>query len=206
VTRFRRTEPLTVKVTLSRVVILILSSLLVVACGAAIAENGHTAEFRAQDKIQEHAEKTQPVPFFKYSQVRQNLIELEHAEAEGVQTTTFFCPNNGCSKAYPPIKVCASIGAPIPITDELSNPEQPLRDNSEPLENGGGNVVVGEMDPNGIYPGNGEGTRAMCIGKGGTVIPAYWEGPVETEYAPAVWNAAKGEIKDIGPPSFQFSK
>jgi hypothetical protein len=201
----RRTEPLTVKITASRVVIFVLCALLLAACGA-LAENGHTAEFRAQDRIQEHFEKVEPLPFFASSQVRKNLIEIEHAEAEGVQTTSFECPGLGCTKADPPMKTCASVGAPIPVTDELSNPEQPLRDNSEPLENGGGNVTVGEMDPDGIYQGGGEGTFVQCIGKGGAVTPAYWEGHVEVEFAPAVWNEEKGEIEDVGPPSFQFSK
>jgi hypothetical protein len=202
--RYRRPEPVTVKITGSRVVIFILCALLIAACGA-IADS-HTAEFRAQDQIQEHFNKVQPLPFFEHSQVRANLTELEHAEAIGVQTTSFFCPGLGCTKADPPMKVCPSVGAPIPITDQLSNPSQPLRDNSQPLDNGGGNVTVGQMDPTGIYQGNGEGTRVMCIGKGGAVTPAYWEGHVEVEYAPAVWNKTTGEVEDVGPPSFQFTK
>ena len=205
--KFRR-SPLTIsfKVTATRLTIAALLVTSIAGCAVAIAQNAQTEEFRTQDKIASKYQKSQPIPVFAFSQKRQNLIEIEKAEAEGVQTTSFLCPGLGCTKAAPPMEVCPSIGAPIPTTEELTNPEQPLRDNSEPLNNGGGNVTVGEMDPTGTYKGASEGTYVMCIGKGGSVIPSYWEGHVEVEFAPAVWNEEKGQIEDVGPPSFQFSK
>ncbi len=206
--RYHRSGPVEVrfKITAARIMTFLVIAGLAAACGAMATDNAQTTEVRAQDAIATHYNAVQPVPNWGIkSQIRQNAMEIEHAEAVGVQTTSFLCPGFGCDKANPPTKVCPSIGAPIPITDELTNPEQPLRDNSQPLNNGGGNVTVGEMDPNGIYKGQGSGTFVLCIGPNGAVIPSYWEGNVEVEFAPAVWDETTGTIKDVGPPSFKFT-
>ena len=208
---YRRSGPVVVripafKITAARIMTFLVIGALAAACGAMATDNAQTTEVRAQDKIATYYNQVQPVPVWaQKSQIRQNLIEIEHAEAIGVQTTSFECGEQaGCDPTHPPIKSCPSIGSPIPITDELTNPEQPLRDNSQPLNNGGGNVTVGEMDPNGIYKGAGSGTYVLCIRPGGAVEPAYFEGLVEVEYGPAQWEQGKG-IVDIGPPSFQFT-
>lgn len=209
--RYRRSGPVTVripafKITAARIMTFLVIAGLAAACGAMATSNAQTTEVRAQDAIATYYNQVQPVPVWHTkSQLRTNLTEIEHAEQIGVQTTSFECPGLGCDKANPPMKVCPSIGAPIPVTDELTNPEQPLRDNSQPLNNGGGNVTVGEMEPTGIYKGNSSGTFVLCIGAGGAPIPSYWEGNVEVEFAPAVWDAATGTIRDVGPPSFQFT-
>lgn len=206
--RYRFAEPVSVKITKARVVIVVLSAALVAACGA-IANNSQTAEFRAQDAIQQHYNQVQPASDFAAtgkSRIRQNLGELELAQENGVQTTSFECGSmGGCDPTHPPIKSCPSIGAPIPTTDQITNPDQPLRDVSQPLNDGGGNVVVGQMDPNGVYSGPSSGTYVLCIGAGGAVIPSYWEGDVQVEFAPAQWVQGKGVV-DTGPPSFQFTR
>lgn len=201
-------EPLSVriKITRTRAVIAVIC-LALAACGAAVAtDNPQTIEVRAQDAISAHYDAVQPIPVTSgRSQIRQNLIELENAQIEGVQTTTFECASmGGCDPTHPPIKSCPSIGSPIPVTDQLTNPEQMIRDNSQPLNNGGGNVTIGQMDPNGIYSGAGNGTYVLCITAGGAVTPSYWEGEVQVEFAPAVWERGKG-IVDVGPPSFKFT-
>lgn len=206
--RYNRSGPMEVRfrITGARVAVFLLIVALATACGAMATDNAQTIEVRAQDAIATHYNQAQPVPAWNVkSQIRQNLTEIEHAEAIGVQTTSFECAtNDGCDPTHPPIKSCPSIGSPIPITDQLTNPEQPLRDNSQPLNNGGGNVTVGEMDPNGIYKGAGSGTYVLCIRPGGAVEPSYFEGLVLVEYGPAVWKQGQG-IVDIGPPSFQFT-
>ena len=196
---------LRIKITRARVVIVTLLAMVVAACGAAVAENPQTTEVRIQDQISASYLKTQPPPVHSFSQMRQNLIELENAQATGVQTTSFFC-SNLCDKANPPLKFCPSIGAPIATTDQLTSPDQPLREASQPLNDTGGNLTVGQMDPNGVYSGNSTGTYVMCVGSDGRVRPAYWEGYVETEFAPAVWNYSTGQVQDVGAPSFKFSK
>jgi hypothetical protein len=206
--RYRRTEPLTIKITRGRVAFAIVFALLV-STGAALASGSNPidTEQRQQDVISNHYLQVQPLPAFSgKSQIRQNLIEIENAEVVGAQSTLFFCPPMGCTKASPPMYQCPSIGAPIQVEDQLSNPDQPERDNSQPLNNGGGNITIKNMDPNGIYQGGGTGTYVLCIGKGGAVTPFYWEGYVASTFAAATWNDATGQIQITGPPSFKFTR
>jgi hypothetical protein len=136
----------------------------------------------------------QPVPIFKTSQQRADMIEAEAIMALGSATTSFFFPE-GVSEAdgkysAPPIKVCASEGEPIPVTSSLTNPDQ---------QTSGGDAVVGQMDPDGVYTAtDGAGTFVLCDTSSGRQDLEYWEGPVETETGTAVWDASTGQIQDIG--------
>jgi hypothetical protein len=40
-----------------------------------------------------------------------------------------------------------------------------------------------------------------CVGKGGTLDAAYWEGDVYAEAAPAIWDSSTQMVQDIGPGS-----
>lgn len=175
-----------------------------VACCALIAVTTAACGMTAQDR--ENAQQTkasgnlidnQPVPNIGYSQMRQNLIELETAEATGVQTTSFFF-NLGIPD---PIRQCPSIGVPIPNTASLSNPHQLV------YSSGGGSTgVVDQMDPNGVYaPTTSTGTFVMCVDANGQAHPAYWEGTVETEFGAARWDTTIHQVEAIGPATFRFS-
>jgi hypothetical protein len=142
----------------------------------------------------------QPVPGFNYSQIRQNLKEIETAQANGVQTTSVFY-NLGSNK---PVYSCPSIGAPIPTTDQLTNPVQAQKDNIAPLNNGGGNVVVGQEDPNGVYSGQSTGTYVICVLPNGKAEATYWEGYVGTWFGPATVSA-DGTVTPTGVPTGSFS-
>lgn len=163
--------------------------------------NVEQQEVHVQDQISNNFIKNQPVPVFPYSQLRQNLKEIEKAQAEGVQTTSFFF-NLGTQD---PIDSCPSIGTPIQQSDSLTNPTQPIRDSSQPLNNGGGNVVLDQMEPTGIYPGQGTGTYIICLGANGQEYANYWEGYVYTVFAPAKWNYTQHHIELVGSSSFNFS-
>jgi hypothetical protein len=144
----------------------------------------------------------QGIPGYTYSQLRQNLIELENAQAQGVETTTFFFPMGASGSAgYAPIQVCPSIGAPIPSTDQLTNPQQVVGHS----ESNGGNITVGQMDPTGVYSGDSAGTYVICVGADGKPYADYWEGPVQTVFGPAKWDAATKSVQLVGAPSFSFS-
>jgi hypothetical protein len=183
---------------------------------AVLAGGGLTACFGSGSKPSansvEHAQQqndsgtlvnNQPVPGYNFSQIRQNLIELETAQAQGVQTTTFFFPEGSAGAAgYAPIQVCPSIGAPIASTTQLTNPQQVVQDNA----NSGASVTtIGQMDPNGVYSGNSTGTYVMCVGADGKPYADYWEGPVQTVFGPARWNATTHQVEPIGAPSFTFT-
>lgn len=166
-------------------------ALLLAACGG--PTKGQSIENQQQAADQTQLETNQPIPGFSYSQLRQNAKEIETAEATGVQTTSFFFnlgePN--------PIFSCPSIGAPIPASTQLSNPNQ--------VENTGhGRFVIGQMDPSGVYVGDTTGTYVICVGADGKAFADYWEGYVDSVFGPAKWQ--NGSVVMVGAPSFAFTK
>lgn len=185
------------------ILIPVLACIGLAACGGGNAANkAAILEYKQQGQASYTLDLNQPVPHFNFSQLRQNLKELEAAQAQGVQTTSFFF-NLGNRD---PIQSCPSIGAPIPVTDQLTNPNQVQKDNAAPINNGGGNSVVGQEDPTGVYSGNSAGTYVMCVAPNGSTYADYWEGFVQTVFGPATWNASTHQVQLIGPPSFRFSK
>lgn len=183
---------------------LILPGILIVALGLGACggtnNRGNALESKQQSIDTYALELAQPLPHYNFSQIRQNLIELETAQANGVQTTSFFF-NQGVAN---PIQTCPSIGAPIPTTTQLSNPLEQVRDPN------GGNVphssVLGQMDPNGVYSGPSSGTYVMCVAPNGKAYADYWEGFVQTVFGPAHWDSAQHQVVLDGPPSFKFTK
>lgn len=176
--------------------VIVVSAATMTACHG--GNKAQKTENKQQQAISSSLVNNQPLPGFNYSQLRQNLKEIETAEANGVQTTTFFF-NQGVQN---PISSCPSIGAPIPTTDQLSNPNAVQKHSS----NGGGNVVIGQMDPTGVYTGDSAGTYVMCVDATGKAYANYWEGYVQTVFGNAVWDDATHTVKLVGAPSFDFSE
>lgn len=167
------------------------------ACHGAQTSNGQAKENKAQAADTTTLITNQAPPGFNYSQIRQNLIDIETAEANGAQSTSFFF--NYAERD--PYMVCPSIGAPIPITVSLTNPSQVTWG-----ANNAGPAVTDQMDPNGIYsPKSGQGTWVLCIGANGKIVPQYAEEIVHSVFAPAVWDEANHQISIIGPASVNFS-
>ena len=160
--------------------------------------SGKQSETAQQDAISKTLINNQPLPAFNWSQLRQNLIEIETAQAQGVQTTTFFF-NQGVQD---PISSCPSIGAPIPTTDQLSNPTKIEHHG----ETGGGNITTNQMEPNGTYTGDSAGTYVMCVNAQGKAYATYWEGYVQTIFGDATWDKATHQVELKGDPSFKFTK
>jgi hypothetical protein len=146
--------------------------------------------------------QSQPVPQFKWSQIRQTLIDIETAQAKTTQTTSFAF-NQGVAD---PVWSCPSIGFPIATTSELTNPHQISQ---IPYVGGDGrtysdshesvNGITSQIDPNGIYAGNSTGTYVLCVANDGTTFVQYWEGFVETVSGPAVWDAGAHQVRLTGP-------
>lgn len=185
---------------------LILGALGLLMIIGVVACNGTGTKVPAGQKLENQQQSAdtasivnnQPIPHFNYSQYRQNLIEIETAQANGVQTTSFFM-NQGVPD---PIGDCPSIGTPIPNTASLSNPQQIVN----AYDQGVSSAVVSQMDPNGVYtPASSAGTYVICVGADGKPYATYWEGFVYTIFGPAKWNATTHRADLIGPPSFKFT-
>lgn len=134
----------------------------------------------------------QPVPQFDWSQFRQTAIDVESAQVHGVATTTFFF-NLGVGH---PVKVCSSIGFPMPSTAQLTNPDQLIWSSDK-----AGVGTVAQQEPNGIYTGDSSGTYVVCVAGNGAKYISYWEGFVHTEGGAAHWDEAHNMIVLDGPPT-----
>lgn len=155
-------------------------------------DEARRAEQSVSADIARDMQRAHPVPKFRTSQIRQNLVELYTAQAETTQTTTFFF-NMGVQD---PVHVCPSIGFPIPTTAQLTNPDQVDTHHGNPY-------TTSQMEPTGIYTGDSTGTYAICVDAQGEPYAKYWEGFIDTVTGPAEWK--DGRIKLVGPPSFDFS-
>lgn len=162
--------------------------------------SGQKQENQQQSNITSQLLQAQPIPAAAWSQVRQNLIEIERSQTDTTQTTTFmFGPANNPD----PIDWCPSIGDPIPGTAQLSNPQQIQHDG---YPSGGAAVPIPQMDPNGIYGGETTATYVMCVNAQGQVEPRRAEGIAHTVYGPATWDYTKHQVTLNGPASFKFTK
>lgn len=145
----------------------------------------------------EQFQRNQPTPKFDYSQLRQNLIELTTAQAQSTATTTFFFLEG----VDHPIDQCPSIGGAIPTTMQLTNPDQ-----MEQAGHGNQPYTLPQAEVTGVYTGDSTGTYVMCLDAQGNAYANYWEGYIKTVFGPAEWDAEAGQVKLVGPPSFDFSE
>lgn len=157
---------------------------------ASVIQNDQITSERALSQLQQ----SQPAPFFKWSQERETLIEIEKAQANDTQTTTFGF-NMGATQ---PVWSCPSIGVPIASTTELTNPQQVFQDG---WVNGGQDTSIPQVDPPGVYTGDSTGTYVLCIAPNGGTYLQYWEGFVDSVTGPAVWNTTTNSIELTGPSS-----
>jgi hypothetical protein len=165
--------------------------------------SGEKKESDAQHRVTESLVTNQPIPSGNYSQMRQTLIEVERAQIEGAQTTSFFF-NQGVQD---PVKSCPSIGTPIPNTASLTNPSQVTKVDLSGSGSANESQTIHQMDPNGIYvPDSSTGTYVLCVADSGKPYVSYWEGFVQTEYAPATWDKNAHEVKLTGAPTATFTK
>jgi hypothetical protein len=171
------------------------ASLLGLAACSEEADTATRAEAdTAEDQLQQFLQ-SQPVPVFTSSQLRQNLIEIETAQANATATTSFFF-NLG---VVDPVHSCPSIGFPIPGTFQLTSPEKPAGNRE------GGYYSLPQLEANGVYTGDTTATTAICVDADGKGYAFYWEGFVSTVAGPAEWNAETKTVELTGTPSAEFS-
>lgn len=155
--------------------------------------NSNNSENAAQNADSTNLENNQPLPNVTWSQERENLIDIELAEVNDVQTTTFVMHNGDQN----PISSCPSIGFGIPDSASLSNPLKPDSNSGSWADD-----VVGQEDPNGIYaPTSSEGTFVICLDSTGQPYINRVEDVVDTAGGPAQWNDATHSYALTGAPT-----
>lgn len=167
------------------------------ACGAGGSSGGNASEQNTSRQDLNTFQQVEPAPHFPFSVYRQDLIEVEAAQALGEQTTSFAF-NQGVQD---PIWTCPSIGFPIPNTAQLTNPDQVETWWGSGSSSPDDVIAIGNIDPNGGYaPSNSTGTYVECINSHGQRYTKYWEGFVDTEGTGAQWNTASHQVVDAGAP------
>lgn len=176
---------------MKRHLVLIPLALLSLAACENAAEKAQLKDSRAAGNQLIQYQQSQPVPFFNSSQLRQNLIEIETAQANATATTSFMFLMGSAGTTGPLLHQCPSIGFPIPATYQLTNPFQ---------EDG-----TAQVEANGVFTADTTGTYVICVGADAEPYAYYWEGFVATVSGPAHWDNVKGEVVMDGPSSAEFT-
>lgn len=174
----------------------IAATLTLSACSGGASSSSNTKEQTQQNADSAAFLTAQPVPHFDWSQIRQTLIDVEGAQAHTIQTTSFFFMM-GMDHPY---LICNSVGFPVASTTELTNPQQVEHHSSD----GGGNAVINQPDPTGVYSGNSAGTYVLCINQNGQAEMQYAEPDVHTVAGQAAWDTKTGTIVFTGNPTGDF--
>lgn len=156
--------------------------------GAGSCDNKAVNADRAKmnDQLQRYQDN-QPNPTHDWSQYRQGVQDIESAQVHGVATTSFFF-NQG---SVDPVRSCSSIGYPIPSTAQVTSPWMKMD---------GFDAVIPQIEPNGVFTGDSQGTYVLCVW-GTKKVPTYWEGNVESEGGPAHWDRETKMIVPDGDPN-----
>lgn len=177
----------------NRATALIAAGTIGVALGLSACNNNGNSESAAQNADSTALETNQPLPNVTWSQERENLIDIELAEVNDVQTTTFVMHNGDQN----PISSCPSIGFGIPDSASLSNPLK-----GTGVSGVSGAIAVGQEDPNGIYaPTSSEGTFVICLDSTGQPYINRVEDSVDTAGGPAQWNDTTHSYALTGAPT-----
>lgn len=168
------------------------------------ANGANSAENDAQGTQADIYNKTQPLRLYNKSQQRATALDIQDAQATGVPTVTMFF-HLGLADPY---FICPSKGFPVASTTEVSNPLQVVQRRVNRPNSGNTydyiDGVVGQMDPNGTYPGNSTGTYVLCIDSKGRTYPKYAEGFVDsTATTNASWDYVNHRAIIDGAPTFK---
>lgn len=136
--------------------------------GAALSDNGTSAA------ILQHYDAVQPVyePTGD-SAYRATLTYVEAEHVLGLNTTSFIMDPSAGHGA--PLFQCPSEGSAVPNTAQLDNPDL-LIPETDPGNNDSTAAVVGNMDPDGVYPPSASsGTYLRCLKPNGSSYLVYSE-------------------------------
>jgi len=150
----------------------------VVATVAACSGGSNAAsqdENNASSDIWNHYNQVQPLyqPTGR-SAYRDVMTYAEATHVLGLNTYTFFLRKGGGGG---PLFECPSKGSAVPNTAQLSNPDFITPDpNNGNSNNNPGSLLVGNMDPDGLYPpAASQGTYVECLTPQGKSYLAYGE-------------------------------
>ena len=169
--------------------IILLIPMFLISCGNSQGKK----DAKQVEHQQSHYAKGQPIPFFEWSLERDLVNQLYNARNDEVATHTVWRSNTGLIEGD-----CKSIGFGIPYDTSLTNP-------LKRVHGSGGNVVVEQAEPNGIFASkNSNATWVMCVvmdGKLAVSVPFYIESKVTVYPMPVTVNYASNRVTFDGKPS-----
>ena len=135
--------------------------------------NGKTSsdavQRQAQEQLSQASNMTVGMPAitqFSEKRMAKDIFELRD---KMVPTITYIVDMNG---GYH--KLCDSVGFGLPYSTQFTNPQRVDRHEGQ---YGGGNVVVAQADPNGLFsPPSSDATWVLCVNPAnGKAVPLYIE-------------------------------
>lgn len=159
------------------------------------SSSGDAAQNAQQAKDETQLQYVEPLPYFSYSEIRWEAIELEATQALGINTESYGFMYDKL------VWTCPSIGLPVPSTTQLSNPYS-AQWNVQGGYNSNNNVAgvaVGQPEPTGIFTGDSTGTYSLCVTANGKRYFQYNEGFTDATTAPSHWNGS--QIVTTGEPA-----
>ncbi|MFI5296559.1 MAG: hypothetical protein ACHREM_00555 [Polyangiales bacterium] len=164
------------------------------ACGAdadcTSSEERDSSKVDDQQKVYATA---QPIPTFKWSQDRDNLIQIYKMKNEA-RTTYAVVRAAGTGDV---LWYCQSVGFPIPADTQLTNP----------LQRSYESAVIEQPEPNGLFSSkHTDGTYVLCVEPDGTVSPQYTESKVEVFSRPVKIDESGKVVFLGGVPSMKIEK
>ena len=161
------------------------SHILCTVCCVSLLSCDASSESLDQDRVDQQQKvyaQTQPIPFFKWSQDRDNLIQIYKMKNEARATYAVVRSITGEILWH-----CPSIGFPIPADTQLTNPLQ--------MEHYHG-AVIEQAEPNGLFSSkHTDGTYVICVLPDGTLSPQYSESKVDTFTRPVKVVTVDGKDK-----------
>ena len=159
---------------LKKINVLLLAGLAMFACTAEDCSTQPTptanqVEAQRQEIITREGNQSVGMPnITMYSEKRQ-LKEIFELRDRAITTFSYTQDMNGNLHFF-----CNSIGYGLPASTQFDNPQQVERHTGE---YGGGNVVIAQPDPNGLYsPSSSEATWVFCVNpKTHKAVPVYVE-------------------------------
>lgn len=164
------------------------------SCASGNSNSADNRERATSNDTQERYANNQPIPSDGWSQLRQNLKEIEIAQIRGSSTFAYFFIEGKANGK--PVMSCSSMGFPIPASFQLSNPLKPAGYQDS--------ATIAQMEPNGVFTGDTDGTYVICLRVSpgqpddGRPYAMYWEGRVMMSSVELQWDEASGTMVPTG--------
>lgn len=154
-------------------------------------------EEEATGRAMNRMTQSQQIPEFDFSQERQTLIDVLTVRAEGTHGTAVVTALDGTLMWW-----CPTVGAPIPSTYQLTNPDQVVGHGTSHHYEGN---VTAQAEPTGVYSSESAATWVVCLDDNGASFGMYDEANVR--WTSGVVNGLPADKRaEVNEITFEFSE